>query len=63
MKLTVIIIEINSNGRAITVTGREGETLRFPYFLNNWLTDDGEVVSLTSQPPFTPRKIRGTHFC
>jgi hypothetical protein len=26
-------------------------------FLDNRLTDDGEVVSLTSRPPFTPRMI------
>jgi hypothetical protein len=23
----------------------------------------GEIVSLTRQPPFTPTKIPGTHFC
>jgi hypothetical protein len=39
------------------------ETSRFPHFLDNWLTDGGEVVSLTRQPPFTPREIPGTHFC
>jgi hypothetical protein len=32
-------------------------------FLDTWLTDGGEVVSLTRRPPFTPRKIPGTHFC
>jgi hypothetical protein len=32
-----------------------------PRFLDNRLTDGGEVVSLTRRPPFTPRKIRGTH--
>jgi hypothetical protein len=31
--------------------------------MNSWLTDGGEVVSLTRRPPFTPRKIAGTHFC
>jgi hypothetical protein len=25
--------------------------------------DVGEVISLTRRPPFTPRKIPGTHFC
>jgi hypothetical protein len=39
------------------------ETSRLPHFLNNRLTDDGEVLSLTHWPPFTPRKIPGTHFC
>jgi hypothetical protein len=27
------------------------------------LIDGGKVVRLTHQPPFTPRKIPGTHFC
>jgi hypothetical protein len=30
---------------------------------DNRLTDGGEVVTLTHWPPFTPRKIPGTHFC
>jgi hypothetical protein len=30
------------------------ETSRFPHFLENWLTDGGEVVNLTRRPPFTP---------
>jgi hypothetical protein len=42
--------------KAIHVTGRGG-----PYFLENRLIDGGEVVML--RPPFTPRKIPGTHFC
>jgi hypothetical protein len=32
------------------------------YFLDNQLSDSGEVVSLTCQPPFTTRKISGSHF-
>jgi hypothetical protein len=36
---------------------------RLPHFLDNWLTDGGEVVRLTGRPPFTPKKIPGTHFC
>jgi hypothetical protein len=32
-------------------------------FLDNRLTDGGEVVSPTRRPPFTPSKIPGTHFC
>jgi hypothetical protein len=54
-------------GQDIPVTGREGpsgfETSRLPHFLDNRLTDSGEVVSPTRRPPFTPRKIPGTHFC
>jgi hypothetical protein len=51
-------------GKSIPVTGRGGcQTSRFPHFIDNLLTDDGEVVSLTSRPPFTHRKIPGTHFC
>jgi hypothetical protein len=38
------------------------ETSRLPHFLDNRLTDDGEVVSLTRRPPFPPRMIPGTHF-
>jgi hypothetical protein len=33
------------------------ETSRLPHFVDNRLTDGGEVVSLTRWPPFTPRKI------
>jgi hypothetical protein len=32
-----------------------------PHFLDDRLTDGGEVISLTRRPPFTPRKIPGTH--
>jgi hypothetical protein len=28
--------------------------MKFPLFLDNWLTDGGEVVSLKRQPCFTP---------
>jgi hypothetical protein len=45
-------------GKAILVTGHVGpmgcETLRLPHFLDNQLTDGGEVVSLMYWPPFTP---------
>jgi hypothetical protein len=30
--------------------------------LDSRLTDGGEVISPTRRPPFTPRKIPGTHF-
>jgi hypothetical protein len=52
--------------KVIPVTGRGGpqscETSRLPHFLENRLTDVGEIVSLTLRPPFTPRKISGTNF-
>jgi hypothetical protein len=32
------------------------ETSRLPHFLDNRLTDGGEVVSLTRRPPFTPQE-------
>jgi hypothetical protein len=38
------------------------ETLRVPVYLDNRLTDGGEVISLRSRPPFTLRKIPGTQF-
>jgi hypothetical protein len=47
-------------GKAIPVTGRGGPqgcmTSRLPHFLNNWLRDGSEVVSLTRWPPFTPQE-------
>jgi hypothetical protein len=36
---------------------------RLSHFLDDRLTDGGEVVSLTRWPIFTSRKIPGTHFC
>jgi hypothetical protein len=61
------MVGYDKKGKAISVTGRGGpqgcETSRLPHFLDNRLTDGGEVVSLTRRPPFTPRKIPGTHFC
>jgi hypothetical protein len=45
-------------GEATPITGREGpqgcETSRLPHFLDNRLTDGGEVISLKRRPPFTP---------
>jgi hypothetical protein len=38
------------------------ETKRLPHFLDNWLTDGGEVVRLTHWPLFTLRNIPDTHF-
>jgi hypothetical protein len=47
-------------GKAIPATGHEGpyvcETSRLPHFLDNRLTDCGEVVSPTRRPPFTPQE-------
>jgi hypothetical protein len=38
------------------------EISKLPHFLDNQLTDGGEVVSLMYQLPFTLRKIPGTLF-
>jgi hypothetical protein len=44
--------------KAFAVTGRGGpersETLRLPHFLDEWLSDGNEVVSLKRRPLFTP---------
>jgi hypothetical protein len=54
-------------GKVLPVTRRGGpwgcETSRLPHFLENRLTDGGEVVNFTRRPPFAPRKIPGTHLC
>jgi hypothetical protein len=46
--------------KAIPVTGRGGawscEKSRLPHFLDNRLTDGGEVVSLRRRPPFAPQE-------
>jgi hypothetical protein len=45
---------VKSKGKAIPVTGRGGpqgsETSRLPHFLDNRLTDGGDVVNLTRRP-------------
>jgi hypothetical protein len=47
--------------KLVPVTDREGpgvcDTSRLPHFLDNRLTDGGEVVSLTRRLPFTPQGI------
>jgi hypothetical protein len=63
---TVLIYNpVDKRGKTIPVTGCGGsqdcEMSRLPHFLDNRLTDGGEVVSLTRRPPFTSRKIPGTH--
>jgi hypothetical protein len=59
--------KVKKKGKSIHVTGRGSpwscKTTRLQQFLENRLTDDGEVVSLTRRPPFTPRNIPSTHFC
>jgi hypothetical protein len=39
------------------------EKSRLKHFLDNRLTDSGEVVSLMPRLSFTLRKIYDTHFC
>jgi hypothetical protein len=47
-------------GKGIPVAGHGGpygcETSKLPHYLDNRLTDGGEVVSLTCRPPFTPQE-------
>jgi hypothetical protein len=51
------------NDKAIPVRVPWGcETSWLQHFLDNWLTDGGEVVRLTRRPSFTHRMIPGTHF-
>jgi hypothetical protein len=53
------LMEGLGKGKAIPVTGHEGpygcQTSRLTHFLDNRLTDGGEVVSPTCRPPFTPQ--------
>jgi hypothetical protein len=60
-------VSLAKDGKAAPATSREGpqgrETSRLPHFLDNRLTDGGNVVSLTRRPPLTSRKIPGAHFC
>jgi hypothetical protein len=53
-------MKVKVKRKAVPVTGRGGpqscEASRIPHFLDNRLTDDGEVVSLTRRPPFTPQE-------
>jgi hypothetical protein len=55
------INNINNNIINYFYNGRGGpngcETSRLPLFLDSRLTDGGEIVSLTRQPPCTPRNI------
>jgi hypothetical protein len=52
--------------RETYVTGCGGpqdcQMSRLPHFLDNWLTDRGDI-SIMCCLPFYPRKIVGTHFC
>jgi hypothetical protein len=53
-------IPLLSKGKAIPVTGCEGpsgcETSRLPHFLDNRLTEGGEVVSLTLRQLIIPQE-------
>jgi hypothetical protein len=53
--------------KVISVISRGGprgcETSKLPHFLDNRLTDGGEVVNLRAGRIFTLRKIPGTDIC
>jgi hypothetical protein len=61
------MLEYNKVNKAIPVTGRGGlqgcKLSNNPHFLDNRLTEGGEIVSHTYRQHFTPRNIIGTHFC
>jgi hypothetical protein len=63
---TECITYIYFNDKALSLTGCGGkqgcETSRPTHFLTNRPTDGGEVISLTLQPPSTPRNIPGSDF-
>jgi hypothetical protein len=52
---------VKKKKKGIPVIGRGGPqgcvTLRLPHFLDNRLTDSGEVVSLMRRPPFAPGRF------
>jgi hypothetical protein len=54
------VASVNGKGKALPVTGREGpyccKVSTLPHFLDNRLTDGGEVFSLTHRPPLIPRE-------
>jgi hypothetical protein len=56
-----LYIKGKEKGKAISVTVLGGpygcETSRLPYFVDNRLTDGGEVVSLKRLSPFTPQEV------
>jgi hypothetical protein len=61
---TIILL---CKGKAIRVTGCVGpysfEKTRLRHFLDNLLTDGGEVVSSKHRPLLTPSKILVNHLC
>jgi hypothetical protein len=61
------LVAVKRNGKAIAVLCRGGpwgcEALRFTHFVDSLPRYGGEVVSITSQPPFTRRKFPGSHIC
>jgi hypothetical protein len=58
VKDVLAYVEKGGGSKAIPVRDRGGlsscETSRLPHFVDNRLTDGGEVISLTRRPPFTP---------
>jgi hypothetical protein len=55
---------LEGSGRALIEISLQ-QAVEAPTFSRQWLTDGGEVVSvsLARRPPFTHRKIAGIHYC
>jgi hypothetical protein len=56
--LLLFTVIYSKRGKAILVRDHRGpygcEMSGLPHFLDSWLRDGGEVVSLTCRQPFTP---------
>jgi hypothetical protein len=67
VSIAVLLPNIAVKDKVIPLTGRGGplacEMSRLSHFLDDWLTDGSEVVSLMPWPSFTPAKTPCIHFC
>jgi hypothetical protein len=54
---------VNKLGQALSRIYDDDPVIIAAFISQKGEEDGGEVVSLTRRPPFTSRKIPGTHFC